>query len=145
MKTVCILLLLIALTAVQCRRKTIDLKSSSKKCGVGEHSTKWYNFDHWWFNNGCMKNSKYCADFALHTCTKCSWFSKKMNENFVGSGNWCALTWWIWLIACVSGILIIGIVVTAFVTCLKCCCSKQSEYDRLHLSLIHISEPTRPY
>ena len=132
MKTVCILLLVITIAAVQCRRKTIDLGSKKISCQSGEHKTTWSSFDHWGFENGCFKNSKYCGDFLTHTCRECSWFSKLMNETEVGTGKWCALTWWSWVIAVVSTILITAILVTAFVTCLKCCCSKQSEYDRLH-------------
>ena len=131
MKTVCILLLVITIATVQCRRKTIDLATKPVNCISGEHKTTWSSMAHWGFENGCFKNSKYCADFLLHTCRKCSWFSKMMKETEVGTGTWCALTWWTWTLVVVTSILVIVILAFTLVTCLKCCCSKKQEYSEL--------------
>ena len=135
MKSVILLLLaIIFISSINGRRMKIDLATTAvtTKCNVGQHKTDAWSFDHWDFESGCMKNSKYCADFAANTCKECSWFSKSQKETEVGTGVWCALTWWIWLIACLSGIIACIILIVTLIACFKCCCSKQSEYDRLH-------------
>merc|ERR1712232_480605 len=103
-------------------------------CPKGEHYDTTWSMNKWGFQDGCQTNNRYCNDYqeSSGNCVYCGWWANDEKETSAGSGSWCSLTWWTWLLVILGSIIAFAILCAALAALFRCCCKKDSQYQRLH-------------